>query len=165
MTDANYIRHFKVLGKLAKLYDASASSVEEANTLLATTGDQIATGLVEDNPAMLLFSGYANSLQSAINTGPSNIQSMCRTIAGQYLQLPLFVTGLTTVPATTSVADIAAALATEMTSVDTKTITTKTTAGLANFLDVTAGTTGAWNTAADGAADYKDSVYCVDTIV
>lgn len=162
----NYPRVFKVLGKLAFMFDnASAATVEE-NFVLATTADQIATGLTIDNPAVLMFAQYSNSLQGAINAGPAAIQTMAKTIAGQYFQLPMFTSLLTNTPASSSVADIIAALALDMASgTDNKTLTTKSGTGLINFFDTVAGTTGTWNHTTDGSADYKDSVYCVDTIV
>jgi len=164
MTDANYQRHLKALGKLCALFDAATASTAAANTLLATTADQFATGLVVDNPAVELLAQNLNSLQAAINSGPVAIQTQCVNIAASYLGLPLFISGLTTVPATSSAAAVLTALAAEMTT-DTKTLTTKSGTGLINFFDTIAGTAGAWNSAADNVADYKDSIYVVSAVV
>lgn len=165
MLVANYQRHFKVLGKLAYLYDIAGSATSAENTVLATTADQIATGNPIDNPSVILFSSFTNSIQSAINSGPTVLQNLAKQIAGLYVQQSLFTSGLTTVPANNSPATILAALATEMTSVDSKTLTTLASTGLCNFLDQVAIATVAWNQAADASADYKDSVFCVSAVV
>ena len=165
MTDANYIRHFKALGKFAAFFDEAVSAVSAEEILLANTADQIATGDPDDNPSVILFAAFASSLQAAITSGPSGIQNLAKQVAGQYVQQALFTSGLTTVPASASVAAIMTALATEMTDVDNKTLGTKTTTGLVNFFDAITGTSGSWNTESDTTADYKDSVYAISAIV
>ena len=165
MTSGNYQRHFKVLGKLAYLYDIAGSATSSEATLLATNTDHISTSLPDDNPSVFLFSAFTNSIQSAINSGPTVLQNLAKQIAGLYVQQSLFTSGLTTVPSGNSPLAILTALATEMTSVDSKTLTTLASTGLVNFFDAVMGSAGSWNTAADGSADYKDSVYVVSAIV
>ena len=136
MTDANYIRHFKVLGKLAKIYDDAGADVSALNTLVATT------------------------------SGPTALQSLAVSIGGQYLSLNLFYASLTTVPTSTTAVAALVALQAEMAAgVDNKTLSTETTSGLVNFFDAILGSEGTWNTAADASADYKDSVYVVSAVV
>jgi hypothetical protein len=164
MTDANYQRFFKVLGKLAYLYDTATAENTALATLLATTADQVATGLSVDNPAVLMLAQNLGALSVALVNGPQAIQSQAIAIASAYLELPLFKAALTTVPTANTAAAILIALATEMTSVSTtKTLTTKSATGLVNFFDTIAGSSGSWNTAAPG--DYPDATYCVSAIV
>ena len=163
MTDANYIRHAKALGKFAKLYDQATADIATLNTLLATTADQVATGTSVDNPAVLMLAGYLPSLNNSIGNGPTAIQAQAIAIAKSYLALPLFTGSMTTVPATTSAADVVAALVTELGLTTTAYFTTLTTTGIANFLNVVSGVLQTWP--GSGSNQYLDSVYCVSTIV
>ena len=166
MTSGNYERHFKVLGKLAYMYDIAGSATSAENTVLATTADQIATGNPIDNPSVLLFSSFTNSIQSTINSGPTVLQNLAKQIAGLYVQQSLFTSGLTTVPSGNSPAAILTALATEMTSVDSVTLTTLASTGLVNFFDAVMGSAGSWNTTGAGTPPtYADATYCVSAVV
>lgn len=166
MTDANYIRHFKVLGKLAKLYDTAAADSTTLETLLTTFVDQYATGTIASFPAVQLFPRYTTQWISAITAGPTALQSVAKNAAAAYLTSTDFTNDLTTEPTANTALAVLVALATEMgAGVDNKTLTTKASTGLVNFFDAIRGTAGSWNTAADGSADYKDSVYVVSTVV
>jgi len=65
MTNANYGKHLKNIGKLCYLYDQAAASTTAMNTLRATALDQAATGLSAD-----LISRYQPHWESAISAGP-----------------------------------------------------------------------------------------------
>lgn len=165
MLAAKYIRHFSVLGKLCKFYDESLATSSSKETLLAGYLDQVAN----DDPA-------ANDITLALTSGGATIQaniskenaiaSLAKAEAVKYLRNSYFTGGLTTVPTSNAVVDILAALQTEMgAGLDNKTLSTKASTGLVNFLDSILGSSGTWNTVADATADYKDSVYVVSTIV
>jgi hypothetical protein len=166
MTDGEYIARAKILGKFAKYYDLAAASVTTFDGILATTADQIATGVAVDNPEVLSFAGYLSRLNNATVMGPTSICESIVLAAKAYLVLPLFYSAMTTEPAAITPAGVLAALQTEMSAaVDNKTFGTKTTSGIVNFLDVVLGAAGTWNTESDSTADYRDAVYCVSPVV
>jgi len=168
MTDANYIRHFKVLGKLAYLYDTAGSNATALQTLLAVFADQVADGTYLTVPAVKLFNNTITEWDAAIGTAGSltTLRSMAVNAGRAYITNATFTAGLTTTPASASVADVLAALQTEMgAGVDDKTLSTEAATGLVNFLDTLLGSEGTWNTAEDASADYKDSVYVVAALV
>ena len=69
MLAANYVRHFKVLGKLCKFYD-EASTEETAQLLrLARTEDQVATGESASLPGVEVLNTHYSSLKNSITTG------------------------------------------------------------------------------------------------
>lgn len=166
MTNGNYIRHFKVLGKLCKLYDdANANSTAEGE-LLATFADQYSDGTEASLAAISLFPAYTSQWASSINNGASNLANIAINAAAAYLVNATFTDDLTTTPTTGTAAASLVALATDMgAGVDNKTLGTKTTSGLVNFFDAIAGESGTWNTESDATADYRDAVYVVSTVV
>lgn len=166
MDNANYIRHFKVLGKLCKLYDLASTQSSAQNSLLAAFVDQYADGTDASLPAVLLFPSYTSAWASAISGGPNAMKSLSLSAATQYLVGANFTDDLTTAPAGTSVSAVLAALQTEMgAGEDDKTLATKASSGLVNFFDTILGSSGTWNTETDASADYKDSVYVVSAVV
>ena len=164
MLDANYLRHLKVLGKWAKLFDVAAADVTTLDTLLSTTVDQYATGTTDSLPAILLFPTFTNRFSSAIGQGATALQQVAKDAAKAYLISADFREDfVTSTPATpSSVASVLTALAAEMTT-DGKTFTTKTTTGFCLFFDSITETTTAFPQS--GAPTYADSVYVVSTIV
>ncbi len=166
MLDANYQRHFKVLGKLAYLYDYTGSETTELEDLLAITEDQRATGDEADNPFLVVMSGLPVEFNSAIVSGSAAHQTIAQRYAGIYLTNAAFTSGLTTVPANSSVGGVLAALQTDMgAGVDNKTLGTKAATGLVNFFDSMLAAPGTWNTESDATADYRDAIYVIDTKV
>jgi hypothetical protein len=166
MTNNNYIRHFSVLGKLAKLYDLAIDGGGDFEDLLAAFVDQYADGTVLTLPAVKLFPTYQAQIVGAIANGTDALESIAKSAAMAYLIDPTFTGGLTTTPAAATASAVLAALQTEMgAGVDNKTLTTKASTGLVNFFDAILGSPGTWNTEADETADYKDSVYCVIPVV
>jgi len=164
MTDANYIRHLKVLGKYCKIYDDADADATAQGVLIATTSDQIATGLAIDTPAVAMHGPYISSLTAAVSSGPTALKALAVQLAGQYLSLNLFYTSLTTVPTSTTAVAALVALQTEMgAGVDNKTLTTEGSTGLVNFFDTILGSEGTWNTA--GPGDYPDATYVVSAVV
>ena len=164
MTGANFIRHFKVLGKLCKLYDDAAASESALETLLATTADQVATGTTAGATAVRIFARYYTQYENAIANGPEAMQALAISIATAYMTSDDFCNDLTTTPASRSIANVIAALETEMgAGVSNKTLSTETTSGLVNFFDTLKGSEGTWNTA--GSPDYPDSTYVVSAVV
>jgi hypothetical protein len=165
MTGANYIRNLKALGKLCFLYDNATAAALAQQTLRATTADQVADGTVTTLPAVDLFAQYDTQWKQGITAGATALQAVAIAFASSYLIDPTFTAGLTTTPTATTPVAVLTAFATEMTSVDNKTLTTLAATGLVNFFDIIMGSAGSWNTAADGSADYKDSVYVVSAVV
>lgn len=166
MTGANYQKHFKVIGKLAKLYDDAGADNTALLALFATTYDQVATGLAADLDALEILNQYTSRYRNAISNGAQALQTLAKNIATAYLQSDYFVDDLTTEPASRSIAVVVAALATDMSAaVDNVTLGTETTTGLVNFLDEVAGAEQTWNTEADATADYRDAIYVVSAVV
>jgi hypothetical protein len=166
MTNGNYVRHLSVLGKLANLYDLAGADAPAINAGLAGMLDQVADGQTDSVAIALAFAQWGSQVSSAVTNGPTAVQTAMLNAARYYLTQSYFYSDLTTVPTATTPLAVLTALATEMgAGVDNKTLTTKASTGLVNFFDVIRGTNGTWNTAADGSADYKDSVYCVSAPV
>ncbi|HEY3320880.1 MAG TPA: hypothetical protein VGP72_10485 [Planctomycetota bacterium] len=164
MDNANHIRHLKVVGKLAKAYDNATADATAQEALLAAFVDQYADGTPASLAAIRLMPTYTSSWSGAIGSGSTAIQTMAVNACKAYLTDPNFTGDLTTVPAGNSAAAVLTAWAAD-TVADSKTLTTKGSSGIVNFLDAVAGASQTWNTASDGSATYKDSVYCVATVV
>jgi hypothetical protein len=164
MLDANYIKHFKALGKMCKMYDDAVADETAAKTLRATMYDQIADGTDASAWAVDIISSYRSRINNAISNGPTQIQGVMISLASAYLVNDGFVDDLTTQPASRTAANVLAALQTEMgAGVDDKTLKTKSSTGLVNFFDAILGEAGVWNT--DNAPDYDDSVYVVSAVI
>lgn len=166
MTGGNYARHFKVLGKLAKLYDVAAADESTLETLLSTFADQVATGGVASLPAVLQMGTYISRWNSAIDAGATALQRVAQDAAKAYLRSDDFIGDLTTVPDTNSIEDVLAALQTEIgAGVDNVTLGTLAATGLVHFFDSMLAAAGTWNTEADATADYRDAIYVVSAVV
>ncbi len=166
MLDANYIRHFKTLGKFCKLFDIAGANESEVLTLMATTYDQIADGTPESSDGVDIASQYRSRYKSGISNGATAQQTLAKNMASAYLISDSFVDNLTTQPTSRTAADVLAALQTEMgAGVDDKTLTTKAATGLVNFFDSMLAAPGTWNTEAGPTADYDDSVYVVTPVI
>ena len=166
MLTGNYDRHLKVLGKLARLWDDASADSAAQKLLISRMIDQVATGEVDSYPATLLLNAYTLTLNSAITAGAEAIRSTAVTMAAAYLISTDFTDDLTTAPSATTAQAVLEALQTEMAAgLDNKTLTDTASTGFVNFFDTNWSPSGAWNTEADGTADYKDSVYVVTTIV
>lgn len=166
MTSGNYQRKFKVLGKLAKLYDLAAADVTTLNLLLAVFADQVADGTATSLPDTLLFSTYIPQWSSAVSSGATALKSLAVSAASAHLISSDFtgdfVSNTPSSPITP--ATVITALIAELTT-NSSTLTTLAATGLVNFLNVVYGSVQTFPTAADGSATYKDSVYVVATIV
>ena len=164
MLAANYIRHFKVLGKLCKFYDEAATE-ETAQTLrLARTEDQVATGESVSLPGVEVLNAHYNALKASITAGPTAQKAAAIAAAKSYLKMSDFTNDLTTTPDVITANGVLTALATDMgAAVDNKTLSTETTSGLINFFDTIAAEELTWNDAS--APDYDDATYVVDEIV
>ena len=156
-----------MLGKLCKLWDDASADGSAQKLLISRLLDQIATGEVASYETTLLLNKYTSTLDTAVKQGAEAMKTQARTMAGLYLTSSIFRDDLTTIPTTLSDAkSVLEALQTEMAAgVDNKTLTDTAATGLVNFFDTNWSPTGSWNTAADGVADYKDSVYVVSAIV
>jgi hypothetical protein len=172
MTDGNYQKHCKVLGKYCRLYDTAGTNETAMKALEAITIDQVADGLAASLPACEALAGKLPAWKTAISAGPSALKAVAIQLAAQYLQLDLFCSTLVGHAATagSAVTTILTAFQDEMSaSHDNKTLGTKTTSGLVNFFDAVAvdagGSAGTWNTESDATADYRDAIYVVDTAV
>lgn len=156
-----YENNCKIIGKLAHMFDISATDVTAQNTLFTNFVEQYAIqDLIELD---LLFPASTARWNASVNAQPP-LQAIAISTATAYIQSATFTGDLTTAPASGSVYDILTAFAAD-TVTDEVTLTTKASTGIVNFLDVIRGAAGTWNTAADGAATYKDSVLCVSTVV
>jgi len=166
MTDANYQRHLKVLGKLARLFDTAGADDTAMKALLATFVDQYATGGAASLPAIEVFPTFTARWAAAITAGAAALKKVAQDAATAYLRSDDFVNDMTVAPSNNTVAAVLAALQTQMNAAnDNKKFTTKSSTGLVNFFDSLLAAPGTWNTIADASADYKDSVYVVDAIV
>ena len=164
MLSANYIFNFKRLGKLAYLWGTASAGATASQALLAITYEEVSDGLVDSIPGEVTLSPYL--IQWNSQTSSSALSTIAINAASAYLIMPSFVGQLTTQPANkNSAASVLAALVTEMTTVDSVTLTTLSSTGLAAFFNAVAGSTLTWNTAADASATYKDSIYVVSTLV
>lgn len=167
MTPTNYVRHFKVLGKICRLYDVGGPDVAALKLLISRVFDQIATGEVDSYDALLLLTPYMGQLNASLGEASTQVKFHAVQMAGKYLTSPNFYGDLTTVPSNVAlVTAVLTALRTDMSAaVDNKRLSTESTSGLVNFFSNVLAAGGTWNTVADASADYKDSVYVVDTIV
>ena len=166
MLAANYVEHCKVLGKLCRLWDDASADAEAMKLLISRLIDQYADGELATWDTLQLLNPYTASLASGVNNGAAALKALAQTMAAAYLTSAIFRGDLTTTPDNISSAtSVLEALQTEMgAGVDNVTFTTKSSTGLVNFFDLFE-PTGAWNTAADGEADYPDSTYVVITNV
>ena len=166
MDAANYEEHLKVFGKLALLNDDASADAAAMKLLISRLIDQYADGEVATWPTLQLLNPYTPSLYTAVNNGAEALKTLAQNMAAAYLTSAIFRDDLTTTPENISSAtSVLEALQTEMgAGVDNVTFTTKSSTGIVNFFDLFE-PTGAWNTAADETADYKDSVYVVLTDV
>jgi predicted homoserine dehydrogenase-like protein len=166
MLDADYIKVFKILGKLCYGYDISATQFSDINSILATLQDQVATGLVAENPVCTTLRPNYSQIEVARDNGAANAQSVFQAGAEAVIVSDYFVNKLVTVPASRTIEDVLAALETEMSAaVDNKKLTTLHSTGLVNFFNSMLAAPGTWNTITDASADYKDSVYVVLAVV
>jgi len=166
MLDANYQKHFKNLGKICRLYDDGGFSEATIKTIISRLYDQAATGESTDSyGALLALCPHITALNSDLSSG-GQVRSRAKEMAASYLISDFFRADLTTVPGSpNSYESVVEALRVEMSAaVDNKTLTNESATGFVHFFKVLKpGTT--WNTAADGSANYKDSIYVVQTIV
>lgn len=167
MTDANYQKHFKVIGKMTLLYDYPGEAEATLELYASALYDQTWTGAQPSYDAGILLNPYAASLATAIASAVNAttarkdaLIAMCRA----YIQNSVFCDDLTTTPTANTAAACCTALQFDLVA-DNKTMTTEAATGMVNFLDTacspTGGPSGGWNTEADVTADYKDSVYVV----
>ena len=170
MTNDNYIRHLKVLGKLVFVYDEASAQVDEHRDYLAVTCDQIATGLAIDNDALTALAANLPSWNLAISSGPESLKVRMTTLLEAYIKTAMFCDTIveTTVNANQSATVILQALAVEM-DTDTKTLTEQSYLdhGLAAFFESEYASQTTWETPfpIDSPGSYPDETYVVGTIV
>ena len=167
MTDANYIKHMKVIGKLAYCWDQAGDTLATMEAYIAALFDQVFTGAGASYDAGLLLAGFHGSLDQAINAGASGEttrKAMLAHVCSQYLVNALFTNDLTTTPTASTATAACEALQFDLVA-DSKTLTDVAATGIVNFLETAfapiSGPTGGWETEADATADYKDTVYCI----
>jgi len=165
MLEANYIRHFLVLGKLCKFYD-EADSEATAHTLRhARLIDQVATGASASLPGSKIMAAHYAQIEAAITNGPTAMKAAAVSTASDYLRGSDFRNDFVEedVPAATANAALTA-LALEMSAEnDNVTLSTEADTGLINFFDTIAGEELTWNDSSD--PDYPDDTYVTDDIV
>lgn len=163
MTDPNYIKLFTILGKWCYAYDLCVAEATNLDTIIATIQDQIATGDPDENPVIDTFRQRIVQLENARDASGA---SVCQAAAFDFIRSPYFTSKMTVTPASTGIEDVLAAFQTQMgAGEDDKTLTTLHSTGLVNFFNSLLAAPGTWNTAADGSADYKDSVYVVEAVL
>jgi hypothetical protein len=162
MLDADYARHFKVLGKYVKGYDDAAADAVAQSALIATTADQVATGLAVDNGPLLSFAANIAQWMAAISSGADAIRALMITLVADYMRTSAFLDSFETaiVNAGMPNAQLAAALDEEMTE-DSKLFDTASTTGFAHFFNTEFGTT----MPASGSPTHADATYVVSTVV
>lgn len=167
MIAADYIKHFKVLGKLCRMWDDAVAEADDQKQRIARLYDQAATGELPSYPTLLVLNPFTSTLDAAVKNGADAIKATAKSMTEAYLKATLFTDDLTTSPiAPVTAKSVLEALQTEMSAgVDNVTLTTLAATGLVNFFDTNWSPTNTWNTLADASATYKDSVYVVDTIV
>lgn len=167
MLPDNYGKHFKLLGKIARIYDLSASGSTTLKAAVDMMVEQFAGSGATGWDPLKLACNSVDSFNLAFTVGSNAVEDACVALGRAYLLSDDFQDDLTTSPAdATSVAAVLTALQTDMgAGVDNKTLGTLATTGLVNFLNALGTGTGTWNTEADATADYRDAVYVVDTEV
>lgn len=173
MTNANYDRFFKILGKLCTTYDNAGTSLTTQNLQRYRFVEQIAKSdqEVTDLAAIDLLTQYLPTWKAAVASGVTTLQSLMVQMAGALFTSSDFTAAIITVAgkaaltSTSSAPNVIAALAVEMAAAqDNKKLSTLAATGLVNFMNQVAGSAQAWNTIIDASADYKDSVYVIITI-
>ena len=162
MTDANYQKHLKLLGKLCLLYDDANTQQGNTSTLLENFVDQYADGL--KLASIKIFSTYQLQWLNALS-GNSALANIATAAAAAYLTDPTFTADLTTVPVNPqSVTSVLAALQTEMSAgVDNKTLSTLGSTGLVHFFNSFLPSPGTWNTS--GTPSYADGTFVVSAVI
>lgn len=168
MLTANRLRFAKIVGKLAYMYDQAAASAVTLSDIQYALMQEFANSTDRDAnlPELQLLATKYAQITNAISAGPVALQTTIVVLAQAIFTSDDFVSDLTTVPSGSSIFACLTAWATEMgAGVDNVTFTTLAATGIVHFLNVVGGSTFTWHTAADGSATYKDSVYCVGTMV
>ncbi len=160
MTDADYLRHLKFLGKLCYGFDNSASSISALTTLQATTMDQVADAALSSLPEVRLLCDYMGIWTSKLSSA-DGIRQMMLDIAEALLTSADFIASLTNQPATNTIQAVLDAWKADFTA-NTKTLTTAGSTGLIHFLDQL-GDVAAWPSS--GSPTYADGTYVVSAVV
>ncbi len=159
MTNANYTRFISAFGKLCYGYDQAAANVTTQQQTQYRSMEQFAKSNQEftNLPEIGVLAANFSLWSAAIQQGPTSIQTLMISIAAKILQSTDFIAALVTVPANNSLANVMGAWNTDMTN-DSKTLTTATTSGLANFLNQV---TGVVVTNTSGSPTYADGTYVI----
>lgn len=160
MTNGDYARHLKFLGKLCYGFDNSAASISALTTLQATIMDQVADAALTSLPEVRLLCDYMGVWTSKLSSADGIRQTML-DIATALLTSADFISGLTTTPATHDIQDVLDAWKADFTA-NSKTLTTAGSTGLINFLDQL-GDVSAWPSS--GSPSYADGTYVVSAVV
>jgi hypothetical protein len=162
MQNADYTKHMKNLGKLIYGYDQGYDPTNVLAVNLARTADQWATGNVEDQDYVNVYSARVNGMTSKLYSYPEG----CLSEARAYLQTPAFKATLTNIPANDTVQAIIDAWVDDSVA-DSKTFTTKSTTGFINFMDQVYGSELSESTfpfPESGSPTYPDGTYCTNTV-
>ena len=165
MLDANYKNMFKVLGKMSYLYDSAGTDSTSQNTLGANVESQVSS---QGNFTLdVVMQSFPVAMNNSISSGAAAQQTLAISQATNYLQSSIVSAYFTqtTVVQNSRAATVVTALQIEMSAAkDNVTLTNVGSTGLVNFLTQIQ-PSGLWNTAVDGSATYKDSVYSVLAVV
>lgn len=172
MTDANYQKHFKVIGKLALLYDYVGEVEATLEGYVAALYDQLWTGAQASYDAGVLLSGSAEALARTVVQaagGTTSRKSQLAAMLRAYMTSAAFRDDVTIAPTDINdAADVAEALQFEMED-DAKTLGTEGSTGMVNFMETACvpvnGPSVGWTTESDATADYKDATYVVEAQV
>ncbi len=160
MTDADYLRHIKFLGKLCYGFDNSAASISALTTLQATTMDQVADAALSSLPEVRLLCDYMGIWTSKLSSA-DGIRQMMLDIATALLTSADFIASLATAPATNTIQAVLDAWKADFT-LNSKTLTTAGSTGLIHFLGQL-GSVSAWPSASPGT--HPDATYVVSAVV
>lgn len=163
MTDPNYIKHFRNIGKFAFIWDYCNEWPTNQNLYLARLADQIATGEPEDNALVSMIGLQFPGWLAAINIGPTTLQARIRQAFNAYLLNPAFQADIETELTASGKADLVLIDFQNELIADTKTLSVKGTTGIVNFLEAMYAPIDPWPTDAD--PDYPDGTYVTATVL
>jgi len=159
ISNTNYDLLFKVIGKLAHIYDQT--NAQQATTFTSTSYllEQVADQSIWELDTIFASSTY--NMNSTVTSG--NLSTLAKTMATNYLLSKTVYAYFSVAPGTT-IQSVVLALQAGLIA-DSKTLTTVSSTGIVNFLLLLNPAATTIPQAASSTASYDDSVYCVDAVL